>query len=257
MIDGGDAFDTNAGKREPKGRDTGTGVVIAATGRAGPLLADDPFTGTTTDWTMSPAAGWGEVKPVAAHGSNFPGATLFKALSVQPAVTADSVNTLKVEAVSVTKLGSSNKWIYKFSRNIVGHVQVAAGSYRGAGTLKLEHCEIMNATHPTECSALGGLPNVTDIHIVDSTSTTSARSGTLRPRFTWHGFQYVVVEAEAAAGKAFEFDAKQVNPRGRSRSLPSRARALSSLRAPSPHRSRVRSLACALSRALLRSQSQY
>ena len=178
-------------------------IAIHAAGRKGPLLEDDPFSGTTTDWTLQLDAGWEAVKPVdSSHTSeNFPKATQYKALAVPRAASSGSgIEKLKVSTTSVTAVGVAT-WVYKFSRNIVGQVLVATGSYHGKGRLVLKHCEIMNATHPHLCSALGGLPNVTDVHLVDS----AVFSGTLRPKFTWHGFQYVVVEA---FGDNFTFDAK-------------------------------------------------
>ena len=137
--------------------------------------------------------------------------------------------------MSVTVLGP-NRWHYAFSRNIVGHAVVKAGAWGvtgGPGNISVNHCEVMNGTL---CQGLGGMWTGlgNDVNILAPTPNPqrppgrgsdsaggddgdgdgtdggdggdSARRGgalggphDLWPRFTWHGFQHVIVTATGGA----------------------------------------------------------
>lgn len=173
------------------GRGGGDASVVRATvvGRVGAIIADDPWTGTITNWSVSDTERWTAARavPDAPKGA-------VAALQVERAPTAGR-NTAKMPSapVSVAKLGP-NAWHYTFSRNIVGHVVVRAGSYSGPGNVSLNHCEVMNGT---VCGGLGGMWTGlgTDVHILPAGHGARA----LRPRFTWHGFQHVIVTCSGGA----------------------------------------------------------
>ena len=61
--------------------------------------------------------------------------------------------------LSVAKL-SDTKWLYKFSRNIVGQVVVQPTAYGGSGNISISHCEVMNASAPDQCGVLAHLPSI-------------------------------------------------------------------------------------------------
>jgi len=154
-------------------------------GRNGSVKSDDPWAGTVTDWTLGGEVGWGPAKTASIVP---PGA--LSALAVDHTqVSGSATSSMPSTVDTVTKL-KTNKWHYKFSRNIVGQIVVQPGAYKGPGKLVLTFCEIMNGT---ACSNLRGLAIGTgqDIHMLPALSNTEP----LRTYFTWHGFQHVIVEA--------------------------------------------------------------
>ena len=163
-----------------------------------------------------------------------PAAKKFIALQAPYSATAGRA-ALPVHAVSVTPLAPAvraddssdtpktmSRWLYKFSRNIVGHAAVVTSAVKntgsGAGNLTLRHCELVNTTLGAGhafCLALAHLPDQPDSHILPAGFNTAnagadvpvgagPADGLLTPRFTWHGFQYVIVEAD----EGIQFDAK-------------------------------------------------
>jgi len=107
------------------------------------------------------------------------------------------------------------RWAYAFDRNIVGMAAVNPGAFSvscGAaaadtnctGEISLQYCEVFNQSSYTKdrtpgipwpqwtelCQPLAGLSVVADTFIVGPGSSPSLA---LRPSFTWHGFQHVIV----------------------------------------------------------------
>lgn len=105
------------------------------------------------------------------------------------------------------------QWHYGFSRNIVGIVAIQPSAYKlkpGAknGEITVQYCEVFNSTtytkerSPSEpfpqwkpagplgtlCQPLAMLSVVADTYLLGPTS-----AGTLRPSFTWHGFQHIII----------------------------------------------------------------
>jgi hypothetical protein len=67
-----------------------------------------------------------------------------------------------------------------------------------AGNLTLRHCEMVNTTlgaKQTVCLGLAHLPDQPDTHMFPA-GFASKSSRLLTPKFTWHGFQHVIVEAD-------------------------------------------------------------
>lgn len=158
------------------------GITAYATieGRTGAIISDDPWLGTTTDWTRKADVGWGRVK----IPNSLPGRKV--ALQVDRVKTAGSATTgLPVHPVNVTRIGP-NTWHYMFSRNIVGHVRVKSGSYYvpHGGNISLNHCEVMNGS---ACSGLahltGGLG--TDVHILPPSTMPDGNARGVWPHFTF------------------------------------------------------------------------
>jgi hypothetical protein len=146
---------------------------------------------------------------------------------------------LPVKAVEVTPLSQlpdgTKRWAYRFSRMIVGHAAVALDAVStgagAGGNLTLRHCELLNETlgeREVFCLALAHLPDQPDTYMLpagvnrtantdDATSVhlqlaagavTTSASGRrqLTPAFTWHGFQFVVVEATQGVSFAGTLD---------------------------------------------------
>ena len=79
-----------------------------------------------------------------------------------------------------------------------------AGTAACTGEITLQYCEVFNQSSYTQartpgipwpqwpelCQPLAGLAVVADTFIV---GPTTAKSALLRPSFTWHGFQHVIV----------------------------------------------------------------
>ena len=115
-------------------------------------------------------AEWSAVKPVPDAGGWRPTGTPV-ALQV-PYANANGrvaqrlpVRPLEVKVLSPGTDGSK-RWVYKFSRNIVGHAAVPLDAISttetGGGNLTLRHCELLNTTLGDEkafCLALAHLPD--------------------------------------------------------------------------------------------------
>jgi hypothetical protein len=105
------------------------------------------------------------------------------------------------------------QWHYGFSRNIVGIVAIEPSAYKlkptaKQGEITVQYCEVFNSTtytkqrSPTQpfpqwkpagplgtlCQPLAFLSVVADTYLLGPTS-----GGTLRPSFTWHGFQHIII----------------------------------------------------------------
>lgn len=159
-------------------------------GRPGPVLADDPWTGSTIDWRLGAEDQWAELAPVpqADRPTGVLQAQQQPPLSVGPPVAATSVRRVKQEV-----------WIYSFPQNMVGHAAVPAAAFQGPGNITLNHCEVLNGT---ECLPMKFLPAVLDTHVLPP----GRLEHPLRPKFTWHGFQHVIVSATGGASFAGELD---------------------------------------------------
>jgi hypothetical protein len=180
--------------------------VLKVEGRKGRVLFDDPWLGSVTDWTKNDDAGWTVAKEVPARDR--PAGTLI-ALQV-PYASTNSQAEQKMPAIVevVTPLGStgsgSTRWLYKFSRNIVGHAVVAAGAVSAStvGNLTLLHCENINSTlgiNRSSCVHLGQRGKHThpaDTHILPAGFGHGNANVELAGSFSYHGFQYVIVEAD-------------------------------------------------------------
>ena len=206
------------------------GTISKIEGRRGAVMANDPWEGCLLDCGRPDEAGWGAAKPVPAAGGWRPtGAPM--ALQVPYArASGRMTQRLPIKALEVTVLSpgadGSKRWSYKFDRNIVGHAAVTldAVSTTGAGNLTLRHCELLNTTlgeSKAFCLALAHLPDQPDIYMlpaginqVTSTqqlasaaiTTSAAGKQQLTPTFTWHGFQYVIVEATTGVSFAAKLD---------------------------------------------------
>eukprot|EP00911_Craspedida_sp_UC1_P002962 UC1_evm2s2160 len=214
-------------------------------GRRGTVVADDPWQGAILDLGLNDNAGWTNTVPVPQNSNNV--SLLYRPTgsfqmqrapyaSIDPVAVATRlpVHTVSVRKLLPTKNGNNNvqRWLYKFSRNIVGHAAVVSSHVTFdptsvvagvGGNLTLRHCENINATLGQDnvtCSALKWLPDQPDTYMFPAgrsfnprhdgnsgkftTGPNNARQSEqqlralpnlLYPRFTWHGFQYVIVEA--------------------------------------------------------------
>eukprot|EP00937_MAST-01D_sp_MAST-1D-sp2_P003514 g3514.t1 len=183
-------------------------------GTAGPILADDPFVGCETDvaaaaapgaWTWAPAT----VAPHPPHGT-------VRALAMPPS------RRLRTLAPVAARVVGSGHLRFDFAENFVGAAEInvtallplfgldAAPAAAGNVTIVAKHGEItdgLNSTVPSTGSGNVSFPwaeqKQTDQY--KSVSLAEARAGTLpllRPRFVWHGFQYVEISVSGAAADA-------------------------------------------------------
>ena len=180
------------------------GDVFKIEGRKGPIVADDPWQGVVYDWRLGEDDGWAPALPPLPPQRRPSGKVA--ALQV-PLATAGgrATSKLPVSAVSVAPLAplptapDVQRFLFTFSRNIVGHAAVVAGAVTttAAGNLTLRHCETINTTLGSDravCRALKWLPDQPDTHMLPA-GFRMGQGEELAPRFTWHGFQYVIVEA--------------------------------------------------------------
>ena len=181
------------------------GVITNIEGRHGVCVSDDPWEGAVMDWGLRDADGWKTPPPVPdTPGWRPMGSSV--ALQAPYAATSPDVRFgFPVRAVSVTVLAPSpaspavRRVLYKFDRNIVGHAAVRASAVTTSteGNLTLRHCEVLNVSLGEEnsfCLALRHLPDQPDTHMFPKGYRASSPDDLLSPRFTWHGFQYVIVE---------------------------------------------------------------
>jgi hypothetical protein len=106
------------------------------------------------------------------------------------------------------------RWHYAFDRNIIGMAAVQPSAYKlkcagdssCAGEITVQYCEVFNNTNYTKartpgypapqwdhfCQPLAQLSVVADTFRIGSNSSTE-----LRPSFTWHGFQHVIVSVSS------------------------------------------------------------
>jgi alpha-L-rhamnosidase len=159
-------------------------------GRAGPVVSDSVKLGTSMDWRVQPTDGW-------ERAVETPQPTPAGKLVPLSIPTASSRGPIRAE--SVVALGNGT-WHYTLPYNLVGAVAIRPEAYKGPGTLRVQHCERLNTSAPVPtCVALSGLEaGVIDTHELPL----GAGTQTLRPRFTWHGFQHVFVTA--SKGASFE-----------------------------------------------------
>lgn len=179
----------------------------AIKGRAGPVLSDDPWMGTTTNTSLSSAEGWTVVK--LADEEDIPQGQLVP-VPMPPASKRDSL-----KAVSATELvNRPGAVLYTFPANIVGHASLAAHAVSGSGWIRLEHCETWNVSaggcipfgnppykYPLPICGLnsdgtaddGSARSGCDTYLVDDSKSNHSDAEAFAPRFTWHGFQHVVV----------------------------------------------------------------
>ena len=97
------------------------------------------------------------------------------------------------------------RWHFGFDRNIIGMAAISPSSYtcKGSGcTITVQYCEVFNNTDYTKyrspgipfpqyehlCGPLANLAVVADTFLLGPSS-----NNTLRPSFTWHGFQHIIV----------------------------------------------------------------
>lgn len=107
-------------------------------GRVGAVVSDDPWLGTTINWSRW--LGQDDWAPTRAVPDVPPGN--ISALQVERVqTTGSSTSKLPSVPIAVQQLGPST-WHFNFSRNIVGHVVLKAGSYNGPGNISINHCEV-------------------------------------------------------------------------------------------------------------------
>lgn len=155
------------------------------------ITSNDPWKGTTTDWTkveagwaspgFKPSSAW---KPAVAPGGKgpFPSSSNMQSLAMPLSHVIEEIKPVKA-----VKLGT-NWYRYDMPINMVGvvRVDVPAGAPSGS-SLWMKHGEVLmpngSASFPWDET------EQTDVHILDG----QVRSVT--PRFTWHGFQQVEIRA--------------------------------------------------------------
>eukprot|EP01050_Picozoa_sp_SAG11_P011617 SAG11_NODE_1246_length_5402_cov_1.972468_5_plen_507_part_01 len=116
------------------------------------------------------------------------------------------------------------RWHFGFSRNIIGMAALQPSSYKlncGSGkgckgTITIQYCEVYNNSAYTSyrtpgipfpqydhlCGPLANLAVVADTFLLDATT-----KGVLRPSFTWHGFQHIIVSVSDTVTFAPTMDA--------------------------------------------------
>jgi alpha-L-rhamnosidase len=169
-------------------------------GRPGPILADDPWRGTTTDTTLDISAGWAPALVAPDTPTGRPAGKLFPLPAPFARVKGGAL------AVSITAVPQRpGTLLYSFPANIVGHASVKPGAATGSGNLTLEYCEVWdhdlggcvpllppftvrNGSRPVCSETIGAWNAGCDTFVLDSDS-----SQELNPKFTWHSFQYVLV----------------------------------------------------------------
>ena len=188
-------------------------------GRSGPVLADDPWMGSTMNTSLSATEGWGATKLAdeedVPHGQLVP-------LPMPYATKRGSLSAVSAGRALENRPGSL---LYTFAANIVGHASVAAAAVTGNGWIRLEHCEVWNhsaggcvpfGTPPYEyplpiCgrSSNGSFDDGSSRAGCDTYLVGDGSSGTrlLAPKFTWHGFQHVVVTPGPGVTFSGEVDA--------------------------------------------------
>ena len=155
-------------------------------GRRGPVSDDSVVTGCTVDLRLGAHAGW--------HAAKILSPSEVPVAKVVPLVVPPAASWGAMSASSVRHL-SATSWHYEFPENLVGVVVVSPSAYSAnrSGKLVLEHCERVHLVQgSTRCVPLyGGGPVATDTYLLPSPRGQPA--AWLRPRFTWHGFQHVLV----------------------------------------------------------------
>ncbi len=172
-------------------------------GRMGPVLADDPWMGTTTNTSLSSTDGWNAAKP--ADEEDIPQGQLVP-VPMPPATKRGNLKA--VRAIELPNRPGSV--LYTFPANIVGHASLATDAVSGNGWIRLEHCETWNHS-ASGCVPFGTPPYkyplpICGLNFDGTADDGSSRSGcdtylvanrpetpVLAPQFTWHGFQHVVV----------------------------------------------------------------
>ena len=177
---------------------------VTVEGRRGRTLEDSPLTGCRIDCTLSDSDGWSAVRML--PGSRVPTARILPLTA--PAATMWG----ELRATHVIQLGE-RMWHYAFSVNLVGIVAVLTSTLAGEGEITIEHCERLVVTNDSCVPLWENGPVPTDIYYVATSHGPLAhgqvdsspkaidshndggRAMPLRlwPRFTWHGFQHVLV----------------------------------------------------------------
>jgi len=132
--------------------------------------------------------------------------------------------------VSATPLPNRpNSVLFSFPANIVGHASLATGAVSGNGWVRLEHCETWNHSaggcipfstppykYPLPICGLnfdgtpddGSSRSGCDTYLIsDNASLSELDAPALAPKFTWHGFQHVVVTTSPGVTFTGELDA--------------------------------------------------
>eukprot|EP00040_Diaphanoeca_grandis_P015233 m.77460 g.77460 ORF g.77460 m.77460 type:complete len:1094 (-) comp25018_c0_seq1:43-3324(-) len=162
---------------------------------AGPVITNDPWKGTTTNWTVFMAdarAGWATTHFVQADSlQTWKNATLTTegAVVVRRATNAPVSRQIgsMVQAVGAVKTG--NACLVTFPANVVGQMYIGASAYtvQGNGSIQLQHSEKLSNDSSTIDPAWGW--GNMDVHLFSQAGGGIA----LWPQFTWHGFQFVEV----------------------------------------------------------------
>jgi hypothetical protein len=173
-------------------------------GRPGPVLADDPWKGSTINTSLTASDGWTSAR--LADEEELPQGQL---VPVPTPAASKRGNIKPVRAAELPNRPGSV--LFSFPFNLVGHASLAASAVSGSGWIRLEHCETWNhsaggcipfGTPPFEyplpiCGVShDGAPDDyssragCDTYLVDDAS---AQQRAFAPKFTWHGFQHVVV----------------------------------------------------------------
>lgn len=169
----------------------------------GPIISDDPWKGTTTNWSIffaDKAAGWGTVQfdrtqsPqiwTGAHtSSTSPANTIVHRTSSVPP-------TREVEVLTPVRATTQidGSCLITFPENFVGAVVVRASSIRvsSPGNISLRHSEVLS-TNGTAINMSWTWGNM-DVHVLSNVPKDD-----MRPAFTWHGFQYVSLTTTGGVG---------------------------------------------------------
>eukprot|EP00041_Stephanoeca_diplocostata_P035091 m.1225772 g.1225772 ORF g.1225772 m.1225772 type:complete len:1068 (-) comp24635_c0_seq1:2136-5339(-) len=165
--------------------------------RAGTVSADSSWLGATMDWTLSSNDGW--VAPARAvpeetlTSGDIPNVSLplsIPPIKITPHILAASV----LHTANPVAKDGSRMFVYKFPRMVVGVATVMPGSWTGAGNISLEYCEVLASGSEDTCLRMKGFEanGTVDRHVVDASIDGQAKR-TLTTRFSWRGFQYVIV----------------------------------------------------------------
>ena len=192
---------------------TGERLVVDSSsiqGRSSAVLSDDPWEGSTLQ--VGREAAWSAatvLTPQQIRAGYAPTGKLVP-LPSPYATTREEIKPSSVEPVP----GRPGTFLYTFPRNLVGHASVTAGAFQGTGNVTLEHCETWDH-EKAGCVPFGLIPK--------SANYTQLRCGLngcdqynlhdrssmkrLSPKFTWHGFQHVVVAPGAGLAFSGKLDA--------------------------------------------------
>lgn len=154
----------------------------------GPVVSDDPWFGTTTNWSTATSSDWVPVE--ATPNTGCPSVEKATFLPINQMPLSRIVRTLRPMSVKPLN-GSDTEIIVAFQENFVGHIYIPKEIVSGpaGANISLRHGEVLNADGSC-CHVWSGftVDNLQrDVHILGESDVD------LSPLFTWHGFQYAQI----------------------------------------------------------------